>query len=180
MQPIHLGLRLQLSYPSPVTEAQASPPSWTDYDPSNCSVAAAVSVLSDRWTWLILREAFQGTTRFEVFQQRLGISRDVLAARLKQLVSQGVLRLEPYRAPGSRTRKEYRLTRAGVELQPALIALLNWADTHLREPGERALVVTHSECGAPVRAVLQCEQGHDVPPYAVELSPGPGAQLRRQ
>jgi DNA-binding HxlR family transcriptional regulator len=161
-----------------VTEAHAAPPSWADYDPSNCSVAAAVSVLSDRWTWLILREAFQGTTRFEVFQQRLGISRDVLAARLKHLVSQGVLRLEPYRSPGSRTRQEYRLTRAGVELQPALIALLNWADDHLRDPEERALVITHSDCGAPVRAVLRCEEGHDVPPYAVDLRPGPGAQLR--
>lgn len=178
MQPIELSLHSQLNYPGTVTDSPAASPSWSDYDPSNCSVAGAVAVLSDRWTWLIIREAFQGTTRFEVFQQRLGISRDVLSARLKHLVSQGVLRLEPYRAPGSRTRQEYRLTRAGVELQPALIALLNWADTHLRDPEERALVVTHTDCGAPVRAVLRCEEGHDVPPYAVELQPGPGAQLR--
>lgn len=178
MQPIYLGSDPQLRYPRTVTQAETAPTSWGDYDPSNCSVAAAVSVLSDRWTWLILREAFQGTTRFEGFQQRLGISRDVLAARLKHLVSHGVLRLEPYRAPGSRTRQEYRLTRAGVELQPALIALLNWADNHLRSPDERALVITHSDCGAPVRAVLRCEEGHDVEPYAVDLQPGPGAQLR--
>jgi len=161
-----------------VTDAQATPPSWSDYDPSNCSVAAAVSVLSDRWSWLILREAFQGATRFEVFQQRLGIARDVLAVRLRHLVSQGVFRLEPYRVPGTRTRNEYRLTRAGVELQPALIALLNWADTHMRNPDERALIVTHSACGASVRAVLRCEQGHDVPPNEVVVLPGPGAQLR--
>lgn len=160
-------------------EAQATPNSWSDYDPSNCSVAEAVNVLSDRWSWLILRDAFQGTTRFEEFQQHLGISRDVLAARLKHLVSHGILRRQAYREPGSRTRQEYRLTKAGVDLQPALIALLNWADTHMRETDERALIVTHSGCGSPVRSVLRCAEGHDIAPHEVQLLPGPGAKLRR-
>jgi DNA-binding HxlR family transcriptional regulator len=155
-----------------------SAPVWADYDPSNCSIAAAVGVLGDRWSWLLLREAFQGTTRFEVFQQRLGIARDVLAVRLKRLVEAGLLRREPYRPVGSRTRHEYRLTRAGVELQPALIALLNWGDTHLRAPGERALHVRHATCGAPVHAAVRCENAHDVPPEEVVVLPGPGARRR--
>lgn len=153
-------------------------PVWAEYDPSNCSIAAAVGVLGDRWSWLLLREAFQGTTRFALFQQRLGIARDVLTVRLNKLVEAGLLRREPYRPAGGRTRYEYRLTRAGVELQPALIALLNWGDEHLRAPEERALHVRHTTCGAPLHAVVRCEQGHDVPPEQVTVAPGPGARRR--
>src|SRR5215470_10083275 len=96
----------------------------------NCSIARPAALLGDRWTLVILRQAFNGVKRFEDFQQSLGISRSLLSERLGRLVDAGVLRREPYK-DDVRTRDRYRLTRMGLDLYPVLIALRDWGDRYM-------------------------------------------------
>src|SRR3954452_11014342 len=104
---------------------------WTA---SRCSIAKALDVVSTRSALLLLREAFYGTTRFDDFATRVGISEPVAAARLRELVEEGLLEREDYREPGQRTRKAYRLTEKGADLFPVLVALMQWGDRWLAEP----------------------------------------------
>ena len=97
---------------------------------STCSIARSLGVLGERWTFLILREAFLGATRFAEFRDRLGVAPDVLSDRLGTLVEFGVLAREPYREPGARSRFAYRLTPSGRELHVVLGALQQWGDEH--------------------------------------------------
>ena len=99
-----------------------------------CSIERTLGVLGERWTFLILREAFLGATRFVEFRDRLGVAPDVLTDRLGTLVDYGVLEREPYREPGARSRFAYRLTPSGRELQVVLAALQQWGDEHLPRP----------------------------------------------
>ena len=119
-----------------------------------------MDVIGERWSLLVLREVFLGVRRFEAIRDATGAPRAVLADRLRSLVDAGVLVRREYREDGARTRQEYRLTDAGRELQPALIALMQWGDKHLPVPGGPPLLVEHGECGAPVRARLVCDPGH--------------------
>src|SRR5437764_370336 len=96
---------------------------WAEYDSHACSVARTVEVLGDRWTLLVLRDIFNGVRRFADLSEHLGVARDVLAKRLALLVEEGIVRRVPYQEPGTRTRYEYRLTDAGRDLRPALLAL---------------------------------------------------------
>jgi DNA-binding HxlR family transcriptional regulator len=96
-----------------------------------CSIARSLEVVGARWTLLILREAFSGTTRFAEFRQALGIAPDVLSERLSTLVEHGVLGKEPYQEPGTRARYSYHLTPAGRELLVVIGALQQWGDDHL-------------------------------------------------
>src|SRR4051794_28734394 len=102
-----------------------------DLDSTSCAIARSLAVLGERWTMLILREAFNGTTRFAQFRDNLGVAPDVLTDRLATLVEYGVLEREPYREPGARTRYAYHLTPAGAELRLVLGALQQWGDAHL-------------------------------------------------
>ena len=149
-----------------------------DYSDENCSIARTLAVLGDRWTLLVLREAFYGVRRFEDFQRRLGVARDVLTVRLNRLVDEGVLERVPYREAGQRRRHEYRLTAKGLDAYPILVALLAWGDRHKADPEGPALELTHADCGAPVHAELRCEHGHPVDVREVRARPGPGARRR--
>src|SRR5260370_308655 len=100
-----------------------------------CSVARALDVISSRSALLILREAFYGTTRFDDFAERAGISEPVAAARLRELVGAGLLEREDYRDPGQRTRQGYRLTEKGADLFPALAALMQRGSRGLDDRG---------------------------------------------
>jgi DNA-binding HxlR family transcriptional regulator len=147
------------------------------YSAENCSVARTLAVVGERWTLLVLREAFYGVRRFTAFQTNLGIARNLLSVRLRTLVDHGILRREIYQEPGSRPREEYHLTDKGRDLFPALVALLQWGDTYLADPAGPAVVIQHNDCDEPVEAVLRCSSGHhplrvrDVHPVA-----GPGAR----
>jgi DNA-binding HxlR family transcriptional regulator len=141
----------------------------------NCSVLRAVEVLGTRSTLLLLREAFLGTTRFDDFARRVGITESVAAARLREMVDHGLLQREPYQEPGQRTRHGYRLTAKGRDLQPVILALLTWGDTYLADAAGPPLVVTHAGCGAPVRAEARCAEGHLVTAGTAHAHPGPGA-----
>ncbi len=136
-------------------------------------MARALDVVSSRSALLILREAFYGTTRFDDFAERVGISEPVAAARLRELVDDGLLQREPYRLSGQRTRMAYRLTDKGAELLPVLVALMQWGDRWLQPTGA-PVVLRHRECGDAVQVQLACEAGHQVSPADLELAVGPG------
>ena len=127
-----------------------------------CSIARSLGVIGEKWTFLILREAMWGTTRFADFQHALGVAPDVLTARLATLVDYGVMRREPYQEPGQRVRDAYVLTPAGEELKVVLGALQQWGDDHLpREGGptvERRAVAT----GGPVHVGFVGEDGAEI------------------
>ncbi len=130
------------------------------YLPEDCSIARAVALLGERWTMLVLREAFRGVRRFDDIRANTGAPRQVLSARLTLLVDQGVLRRVPYQVLGQRARHEYRLTRKGMDLYPVLVSLLRWGDRYLADPGGPPVRLTHAGCGAPVEVALRCADGH--------------------
>lgn len=129
------------------------------WDRSRCSVAGTLAVVGEKWSLLVLREAFFGVRRFADFQRVLGAPKAVLSDRLATLVEQGVLRRVPYQAEGERQRHEYRLTTKGRDLYPTLVALMQWGDTYLTD-GPPPLELQHQDCGAPVHLELACEAGH--------------------
>jgi DNA-binding HxlR family transcriptional regulator len=136
------------------------------WEARGCSLAQAMDVVGNRSAILLMREAFYGTTRFDDFAERVGISEPVAAARLKELVELGLLERRPYQEPGQRTRLEYRLTEMGVDLFPALVALMQWGDRWLVPAG---VALQHHACGASVRAELYCEKGHRLGVEDVDL-----------
>jgi DNA-binding HxlR family transcriptional regulator len=138
---------------------------WTA---ERCTIAKSLEVISTRSAFLILREAFYGTTRFDDFAQRVGISEPVTAARLRELVENGLLEREDYREPGQRTRQRYRLTEKGADLFPALAALMQWGDRWLDDRGG-PVELRHRDCGEPVAVELRCAAGHEVGPDEVNL-----------
>lgn len=140
-------------------------------------MAKAMEVLSTRSALLLLREAFYGTTRFDDFAERVGISEPVAATRLKELVDHGLLERASYREPGQRTRQGYRLTEKGADLFPTLVALKQWGDRWLAPHGA-PVELAHRNCGAPVRAELRCSAGHHTEPRDLDLEIGPGGRRR--
>ncbi|MGW0998734.1 winged helix-turn-helix transcriptional regulator [Streptomyces sp. NPDC002520] len=144
---------------------------------ANCSVARTLEVVGTRSALLIMREAFLGTRRFDDFAHRVGIGEPTAAARLKELTAEGLLERVPYRKPGQRTRYEYQLTAKGQALLPVLVALRDWGDAWAADEQGPPWTARHRDCGAPVRAVLRCESGHDVQPGDSIPTPGPGLIL---
>jgi len=125
----------------------------TSFAGMTCSVAQSLEVIGEWWTLLIVRDAFLGVRRFEEFQRRLGVSRNVLTQRLESLVASGVLETVPYsRRP---PRREYRLTEKGRGLYPVIVGLRQWGDRWL-QTGSPPVVVEHLDCGHSAEAVLTC------------------------
>jgi DNA-binding HxlR family transcriptional regulator len=153
--------------------------SWAlDYDPAACAVGAALSIVGEKWTFLVLREAFNGIRRFDDMQRRTGAPRQVLSSRLTRLLEEGILRKVPYQEPGQRLRHEYRLTEKGLDLYPVLAALMAWGDKHAAASAGPPVLLTHRDCGAAVAVQLGCEDGHVVA-SAREVTPVPGPGARR-
>ncbi|WP_163566891.1 winged helix-turn-helix transcriptional regulator [Fodinicola feengrottensis] len=131
---------------------------------SACSIERTLGVLGERWTFLILREALAGTTRFAQFREALGVAPDVLTARLNTLVDYGVMAREPYQEPGSRPRDAYRLTDSGRELILVLAALQQWGDLHLPWPAGPSIQRRVRATGRPVQVGFVDENGREVAP----------------
>jgi DNA-binding HxlR family transcriptional regulator len=138
---------------------------------STCSIARSLSVLGERWTLLVLREAFLGATRFAEFRDRLGVASDVLSDRLATLVEFGVLEREPYQEPGARARYAYRLTPAGRELQVVLGALQQWGDTHLPHPDGPSMLRRVRATGGRAHVGFVDEEGREVGLAEVAMIP---------
>lgn len=125
---------------------------WNDLRDESCPVARGLSVIGDRWTVLVLRDCFLGVRRFEQFQERLGITRHLLADRLRKLEAAGVIRREAYQERP--LRHEYRLTEAGHELYPVLISLIKWANDHVPAETPSSLRLVSAETGEPIKPLL--------------------------
>jgi len=146
-----------------------------DYPDQVCSIARSLEIVGERWTLLILRDALLGLTRFEEFQDKLGIASNVLAKRLKLLCDEGVLeRVADQERPG---RPKYVLTGKGRELAPALIMLMKWGDRYYPARGGPPRLTLHAGCGGDIRPDLHCDRcGKQAGPGEIELRPGPGAR----
>jgi len=118
------------------------------YDNLDCSVARALEAIGERWTILILRDAFFGVRRFDDFQKDLGIARNVLQTRLTHLVDEGIMERIPYQERP--VRHEYKLTQKGIDLWPVIIAMLGWGDRYEASPAGPPTRLFHRECGGEV------------------------------
>ena len=151
---------------------------WNDLNEESCPVARGLSVIGDRWTMLVLRDCFQGVRRFDAFQKRLGITRHVLADRLRKLESAGVLERKQYqeRPP----RYEYRLTEKGRDLWAVIIALKQWGDRWLGTD-DTPVQITHKACGKVVRPHMTCPDcGERIEAHDAEAQLSHTFELERQ
>ena len=145
---------------------------WSDIGTVPCSVARTLSVIGDRWTLLILRDAFLGVRRFDDFQADLGATRHRLADRLRKLVAHGVLARVPYqRRP---TRYEYRLTDKGRDLYPVVVSLTRWGDRWMAGDDGPPVRLVHRGCGHEGMPELACPScGEPVGARDMQARPGP-------
>jgi DNA-binding HxlR family transcriptional regulator len=113
-----------------------------------CPVARTVDIVGDKWSLLIIRDAFDGIRRFNQFQRDLGIAKNILAARLRDLVQAGVLRVED--APGGSAYQEYVLTEKGEDLFDLIVSLRQWGQEHAFAPGEPHSVLVDATTDEPL------------------------------
>ncbi|MFB7167301.1 winged helix-turn-helix transcriptional regulator [Streptomyces sp. NPDC056242] len=122
-------------------------------DPRPCSIADTLAVVGEKYSLLVLREVCLGNGRFDQLVRNIGAPRDILATRLRRLVDAGILKKVAYQERPQRF--EYRPTTAGLELEPVLMTLMAWGDRHLRDDGDRPMVIEHT-CGNELVPVVTC------------------------
>ena len=143
------------------------------YDGQVCSIARSLELIGERWTLLIIRDAFLGVRRFDDFQRSLGVARNVLQGRLQRLVDSGILERVRYQERPERF--EYKLTEMGLDLWPVVVSLLHWGDKHLSPDGP-AMIMEHRDCGGRVNDRRICDAcGELLGPRDVKPLPGPAA-----
>ncbi len=139
-----------------------------------CSVAQSLEQIGEWWTILIVRDALLGVRRFEDFQSRLGIARNILSARLETLVQHGIMEKRVYSERP--LRHEYVLTAKGKDLWGVMTALRQWGDRWAFQPEEHPVVLVHDECGHVCEAVPHCSEcGEELTLRSIHVEPGPGA-----
>ena len=127
----------------------------------HCSIEKTMELLGTKSAMLIMREASYGTTRFDDFAKRVGITKAAASTRLSELVAAGLLTKRPYRDPGQRVRDEYVLTDAGTDFMPVVWAMFEWGRKHLTDTDLR---LEHLNCGAEATVEIACGEGHSLPP----------------
>lgn len=127
----------------------------------HCPVEKTMALVGTRSAMLVMREAFYGTTRFDDFARRVGVTKAATSARLSELVEVGLLEKRPYREPGQRSRDEYVLTESGTAFMPVVWAMFEWGRRHL--PNRTPLRLAHADCGAEASVEIRCAKGHHVP-----------------
>jgi DNA-binding HxlR family transcriptional regulator len=147
-----------------------------DYPGQACSLAHSLEVIGERWSLLIVRDVMNGNRRFSGIQASLGIARNVLSARLQRLIDEDILERRAYQE--SPPRHEYFLTEKGLDLWPALIALMGWGDRHSGNPAGPPLRVMHKGCGGFVSDRGICADcGEVLTAHDAKAVPGPGAAV---
>jgi DNA-binding HxlR family transcriptional regulator len=126
----------------------------------HCPVEKTMALVGTRSAMLIMREAFYGTTRFDDFARRVGVTKAATSARLSELVEVGLLEKRPYREPGQRSRDEYVLTQSGTDFMPVVWAMFEWGRKHV---DDTRLRLAHLDCGAEATVEIRCAAGHEVP-----------------
>jgi len=138
----------------------------------HCSVAQCLELVGDWWTLLIIRDVFLGVRRFDEFQQRLGISRNILIQRLTSLVDHDILEKQPYSEHPPRY--EYQLTEKGRDLWSVLVAMRQWGDKYAAPDGPPVTMI-HKACGNEAQAIMTCSScGEPLTPHDITTRPGPG------
>ena len=141
---------------------------WDQLQQEQCSIARFLSVFGDRWSLLIMSDAFLGVRRFETFMSRLGISRTSLTQRLADLCDHGVLERVAYRERPERF--EYRLTSKGLSLHPVIMSMNAWGDEHYADEAGPPIRFQHAACGHDFTPVLHCSEcGEAVDPFSVRV-----------
>jgi len=152
---------------------------WREISSANCPVGRGLDLLGKPWALLVVRDLLLGVRRFDDLAARLGASRPVLTARLRELEDAGVLHRVPYQDAGRRSRHEYRLTDRGRDLYPVIASIREWGERHLLDHEGAPVVSVHRVCGAAVKTELRCTAGHgDLSVRDTEAIPGPGARRR--
>ncbi len=145
-----------------------------DYEGQVCSIAGALEVVGERWSLLIVRDVMLGLRRFDEIQADLGIARNVLQTRLVRLLEQGVLERRPYQQHPPRC--EYRLTEKGLDLWPAMVALMRWGDQYAAPAAGPPVLLEHRGCGGALDDHRMCAAcGARLSVRDVRAVPGPGA-----
>jgi DNA-binding HxlR family transcriptional regulator len=145
----------------------------TSLDHHNCSFARTVDLIGDRWSLMILRDAFYGVRRFSQFKRDLGVTQAVLSARLAQMVDHGLLAREPVGA--EKAREEYRLTSKGRDLFPVIVSLMQWGDRWIHHETGAPVILADSQSGRPVDRIEVTVGGEPRKPTNLLFSAGPGA-----
>ena len=145
----------------------------------NCSIARALELVSDRWTFMILREAHLGTTRFADFRDFLKIAPNILTNRLTTMVDAGLLEKREYREEGERTRSSYHLTPAGADLKIVLAALQQWGDVHVPRADGPTVLRRDTQSKGLVDVGFVAKDGQQVPDEDVVFEPVPGSSADR-
>jgi DNA-binding HxlR family transcriptional regulator len=143
------------------------------FDNMNCALAKTLDIIGERWTLLILRDAFCGTRRFDEFRHNLGIARNILTVRLKRLVSEGIME----RRPLDSGRYEYVLTNKGLDLQPVLLSMTHWGDRYKPSPKGRRMIFIERASGQPIADMsVRSTDGRALAPRDIKGVPGPGLE----
>ena len=147
---------------------------YKTFDHMNCSLAQTLSIVGERWTLLILRDAFFGAKRFSQFEKSLGIAKNILTARLNMLVEEGIMER---RDPEDGGRTEYVLTDQGLDLQPILLSMTHWGDKYRPHPKGDRLVFVDREEGRPIQPMtVRSEDGRALRPKQIKATPGPALE----
>lgn len=147
---------------------------YRPFTDQNCSIAASLSIVGDRWTLLVMRDILLGRRRFAEIKRGTGIASNILTDRLEILVEHGLLRRKLYSEhPES---YEYIPTRKGLDINPVIIALLQWGDQHAAPAAGPPRVAVHTTCGHDAHPQLQCSHcGERIESGELRVRPGPGA-----
>jgi len=155
---------------------------YKTFEGMNCSLAQTLNIIGERWTLLILRDAFFGARKFSEFQDNLGIARNILSTRLNQLVAEGIFEKH---TPTEGGHAEYRLTESGLALQPILLSMTHWGDQYKANPKGPRLTFVERSTGLPIRTMTAIsEDGRSLSPREIKAVPGsaqvPSASTRRK
>lgn len=143
----------------------------TNFGQATCPVARSLDEIGDWWTLLIVRDAFHGARRFSEFQRGLGLAKNILSARLRKMVADGILEMRPAADGGAHS--DYHLTAKGLQLRVVLVALRQWGEDHLFDEGEPMTVMVDKSDGEPIsRLRLTAKDGRALDPRDVEIKKG--------
>lgn len=138
------------------------------WNTEECSIGKALDLLGTKTAFLIVRECFYGSTRFDEFSERIGVSAPAVSRALKQLEAAGVVEKVPYREPGQRERDGYVLTQMGKDLLPVLLSLLKWGDEYLQD-GHKPLTLIDKKTGREIEVEVTSRPGQAVSADGIEI-----------
>ncbi len=147
---------------------------YKSFDNMNCSLAQTLTIIGERWTLLILRDAFFGAKRFGQFERSLGIAKNILSARLNMLVDEGIMER---RDSTEGAHAEYVLTERGLDLQPVLLSMTHWGDKHRPNADGERITFVERENGKPIRRMsATSEDGRTLQPREIRAIAGPALE----